>query len=223
MKVNTDGVLLGAWMPGGTPSVLDVGTGTGVVALMAAQRGAGKVTAVEISPSAARTAATNAAQSPWADRITVCRADFADYAAAAPERFALIVSNPPYFSDLHSPDPSRDQARHADALSPDALVQGMARCLAPDGCCCVIVPASARQRFVLAAAACGLFLRRETKVRTKPGKQPSRVLLEWTCHVPQACAQDTLTILDRDGFPSAEFMALTGDFYLHFQPSEYQE
>ena len=223
MKVNTDGVLLGAWMPAGMPSVLDVGTGTGVVALMAAQRGAGKVTAVELSAPAARTAARNAEASPWAGRVTVHCADFADFASSTAERFDLIVSNPPYFSFLHSPDPVRDATRHADALPAGVLMRGMARCLASGGRCCIIVPATARQDYVLEAAAAGLFLQHETKVCTKAGKVPSRVLLEWTGHAPAACIRDTISVLGADGVPTPQFVALTQDFYLNFPISDCPE
>ena len=37
MKVGTDGVLLGAWSRGGK-RLLDIGTGTGLIAMMMAQR-----------------------------------------------------------------------------------------------------------------------------------------------------------------------------------------
>ena len=104
MKVGTDGVLLGAWAdvrPG--CSVLDIGTGTGLVALMAAQRGAGRVTAIEIDTAAAAQATRNAAGSEWADRIEVVTADVADYKSDTP--FDRILSNPPYFRDsLRSPE-----------------------------------------------------------------------------------------------------------------------
>ncbi len=80
MKVGTDGVLLGAWCPmGHSPArVLDIGTGTGLIALMAAQRGEAwgcEVDAVEIDPGAAAQARTNFAASPWAERLEVYNSD----------------------------------------------------------------------------------------------------------------------------------------------------
>ena len=130
MKVGTDGVLLGAWFPlqeGCT--VLDIGTGTGLIAIMAAQRGAGRVTAVEIDPDSAVQARANAANSPWADRIDVVCSDIALFNAGF--RYDRIVCNPPYFRDsLRSPDSGRNTARHNDSLSFETLSACASRLLA---------------------------------------------------------------------------------------------
>ena len=107
MKVGTDGVLLGAWCGvEGCRTVLDVGTGSGLIALMIAQRcPEAHVTALDIVPEAVAEAAENAAASPWGDRITVMEADFNRAVAdRLLPRYDLIVSNPPYFpTAINSP------------------------------------------------------------------------------------------------------------------------
>lgn len=93
MKVGTDGVLLGAWARVGG-SVLDVGTGTGIIALMAAQRGAQSVCAIDVDADACRQASENVASSPFASAIVVENIPLQDYPASA---FDAVVSNPPFF------------------------------------------------------------------------------------------------------------------------------
>ena len=74
--------------------MLDVGTGTGLIALMLAQRSAAWITAVDIDVECATQAAENFAASPWADRLDAVAVAVQRYDPV--ERFDLIVSNPPY-------------------------------------------------------------------------------------------------------------------------------
>ena len=141
MKVGTDGVLLGAWAPvDQAHTALDVGTGTGLVALQLAQRNPHlRVTAVEIDAPAAAQAAENVAGSPWPDRIEVVCADFNDFQPDG--RFDLIVSNPPYFFDaLPCPDRQRNTARHAGGLNYDLLFRRSARLLSEGGVVSIVIP-----------------------------------------------------------------------------------
>lgn len=215
MKVGTDGVLLGAWAdirPG--CSVLDIGTGTGVIALMAAQRGAGHVTAVEIDADAAAQAARNAAQSEWGDRIEVLPVDVARYVPDS--KFDRILSNPPYFRDsLRSPDLGRNTARHNDALSYETLTGCAASLLTPGGQLCVVLPYDSVGEFVRCALLKELYLVRRTDVVTAPGRSPKRSLLEFSNHAAQP-RTDVLSIRDGDGNESAEYIKLVKDFYLNY-------
>src|SRR5574344_1698022 len=80
MKVGTDGVLLGAWFDvNGVGRLLDIGTGTGLLALMAAQRGVNDIVAVEIDKSAAIQASENVNGSLWKESIEVINADISDF------------------------------------------------------------------------------------------------------------------------------------------------
>lgn len=215
MKVGTDGVLLGAWFPMERGfSVLDVGTGTGLVAIMAAQRGAGSVTAVEIDPEASLQASENAANSPFKDRISVQCADFAHFTAQL--RFDRIVCNPPYFRDsLRCPDAGRNTARHNDSLSYETLTLCAASMLAPDGLLCVVLPFDAVGEFTKCALAVGLNLCLETDVITALGKRPKRSLLAFSkqCHELRT---DVLSMCDSDGNETSDYVNLVRDFYLKY-------
>ena len=218
MKVGTDGVLLGAWAQVGAGCrALDVGTGTGVIALMLAQRGAATVDAVEIDPDAAEQARRNFAASPWADRLAAIHAPFASFAERAqPEQYDLIVSNPPYFQQSLQPsDAQRAQARHADALPQQVLLQGAARLLCRTGSLCVILPTGIATPFAEQAAAMGLYRSRELLVRSKPTAIPFRTLmhLERQTH---GCDRSELAIHTPSGDYSPEFKGLLREFYLRF-------
>ncbi|MDR0962478.1 MAG: methyltransferase [Mediterranea sp.] len=216
MKVGTDGVLLGAWAQADAPRrIMDIGTGTGLVALMLAQRYAdAQVTAMEIDSPAARQAAENVAQSPWNDRVEVVCGDFRNYSIDG--CFDLLVSNPPYFVDaLACPDRQRHIARHADTLSYESLFRRAVKLLAADGRVAVIIPADARATADGIAIAQGLHPAQCMQVVTKPGKAVRRVLLSYSMQ-PAVCTEATLCIESAEGGFSKEYIALTGDFYLNF-------
>ena len=178
MKVGTDGVLLGAWA-GVRPSdrrMLDIGTGTGLIALMLAQRSPEAfVTGVDIDDvSQAR---ENADASPWGGRVAFERCPVQEF--AAPEPFDLIVSNPPFFVDsLTCPDEGRTAVRHAVHLPYDELRDAVLRLLAPAGRFAVILPTAEAARF-LAVCAGRLALVRRTDVRTTPRRPAKRALMEF--------------------------------------------
>jgi tRNA1Val (adenine37-N6)-methyltransferase len=206
MKVGTDGVLLGAWFPlEEGMKVLDIGTGTGLVAIMAAQRGAGSVTAVEIDPDAAGQAAENAANSPWGGLISVKCTDISDFTANL--GFDRIVCNPPFFRDsLRCPDEGRNTARHNDSLSFETLTERSADMLADDGLLCVVLPYDAVDVFCKCALKEGLNLCQKTDVITAPGKSPKRSLLK----------SDVICMCNSDGKESLEYAELVKEFYLKF-------
>ena len=80
MKVGTDGVLLGAWTDvSQSTRILDIGTGTGLIALMLAQRSDARITAVDIDENAYGQAMDNILLSPWKNRIRVMRQDIREY------------------------------------------------------------------------------------------------------------------------------------------------
>ena len=216
MKVGTDGVLIGAWasVRPADRAVLDIGTGTGLIALMLAQRNTeAKVVGVEIDADSAAQARENVEQSPWSERIEIAECAVQEFATE--QKFDLIVSNPPFFVDsLKCPDESRSKARHTDTLSFADLMRAVTRLLAPDGRFAVIVPAEAAMSVV---AAGNLHLVRRCDVRTKPKGQPKRVMLEFSLRFEGAALREELTIGDgTNGGYSAEYKALTRDFYLKF-------
>lgn len=215
MKVGTDGVLLGAWFPMNEGcTVLDIGTGTGLVAIMAAQRGAGRVTAVDIDPDAAGQACANAANSPWAERIDVVCSDIALFNAGF--RYDRIVCNPPYFRDsLRSPDSGRNTARHNDSLSFETLSACASRLLADDGRLSLVLPRDAVETFSKCAAAQGLDMCHRTDVVTAPGKTPKRSLVEFGLNC-SGLKTDMVSICGSDGMETSEYVNLVKDFYLKY-------
>lgn len=216
MKVGTDGVLIGAWasVRVNDRTILDIGTGTGLIALMLAQRNPeAEVVAVEIDSESAAQARDNVAASPWSDRVTVEECAVQDFVSDL--KFDLIVSNPPYFVDSQKcPDGSRNTARHTDTLSFSELMKAAERLLAPDGRFAVIVPAESAMSVI---AAGNMHLVRRCDVCTKPSAQPKRVMLEFSPRFEGAALREELTIGDgTNGGYSPEYVALTRDFYLKF-------
>ncbi len=204
MKVGTDGVLLGAWANGG-PRVLDVGTGTGVIALMMAQRyPEAQVTALDIDEGAVRQAKLNVAHSPFAVRVTVLQERVQKHEG----QYDAVVSNPPFFIDsLAAPDAQRHMARHADTLSYAELMQAAWRLLREDGEMSVVVPFDYRRRMEDEATFVGFFPSRVCAVKTVERKPARRFLLAFRKH-PCECVYETMTIGDE------AYLRMTGDFYL---------
>lgn len=217
MKVGTDGVLLGAWCGvEEASSILDIGTGTGLVALMAAQRSSAEVVAVELDESAASQAAENVVESPWRERITVVCASVQDYAEKAKRKFDHIVSNPPYFQDsLKSPREGRSLARHTDSLSYEDLVKSVVSLLSPEGVFSVIVPTTEFADMERCASSAGLHCVRRTDVLPTPTALSKRVLAEFSMEEGQGMKCDELIIEEGGRHQySQQYISLTKDFYL---------
>ena len=181
MKVGTDGVLLGAWCKvAGACRVLDVGTGSGLIALMVAQRNPmAHVLGIDVDGDAVSQAADNFRLSPFADRLVACEADFRQFTAEEP--FDLIVSNPPFYvEDTYAADSRRQLARSAANLPFDLLIARAVSLLDRMGLFSLVVPFSAVSDMVLLAAAHGLYLGRRCDVKSSAGKPPKRSLLEFS-------------------------------------------
>lgn len=212
MKVGTDGVLLGAWSTASEKRILDVGTGTGLIALMLAQRTEANIIGVEIDRQAACEAKSNFEQSPWSSRLHVVCADVRQYHFGPP--FDLIVCNPPFYAHSQaSSSLARDRARSGETLSLSQLIQFASHHLNTQGRLEVILPAQIAEQFRLDCWTQGLFLMRQTQVITCPGKSPKRSLMSFGL-VEMTVQRDTLCLLDSEGRRTAQYQALTTDFYL---------
>lgn len=216
MKVGTDGCLLGAWVDvSGADRILDVGTGTGLIALMLAQRSAAvSVVAVEVDAAAAEQAVENVQRSPWPDRIEVLHTDFKSYESG--EGFDLIVSNPPYFVDsLLSPDRQRSLARHASGLTYADLLAKSVSLLRPGGRLALVLPMDLLPHLLRMAPYFKLSLCRQTDVRTTPKAAPKRVLVCFSLET-STCTYDELVIEKAPQVYTSQFRTLLKDFYLKF-------
>jgi len=216
--VGTDGVLLGAWADAvGAKRILDIGTGTGLVALMLAQRNlSAQILAVETHPMSAALACRNFAASPWADRLETVESSIQDFAQNTDEQFDLIVSNPPFFSEKTvSPDAERQLGRHTKSLSPGELLAVAKKLLAENGRLCAVLPAQEGKRFCELAVPNGLYCTEEVEVRTRPHKPVERLLLCFEKN-PYRFEKKRLSVHAdaKGGAYSVEFRRLTGDFYL---------
>lgn len=218
MKVGTDGVLLGAWCKvDDCHNVLDIGTGTGLISLMIAQRApAASIDAVEIDSDAYVEANNNFAESPWHDRLNAICGDFNEYAATCKKKYNLIVSNPPFFMNgIVPPDDSRKKARHCYSLTFDGLLAGSTGLLDDYGSLCMISPFDCTDMIEQIAHRCRLFVKKMTTVRPKPNVQPKRILWELTKSYEGNTEQDELIIeVGERHCYSDEYVALTRNFYL---------
>ena len=237
MKVGTDGVLLGAWADvAGAKRILDIGCGSGLVALMLAQRcEAAQVVGIEIDDAAAQDAIDNAARSPFASRIDVVQADVLKFAQDNSQKFAqdnsqkiaqdnsqkfdCIVCNPPYYEeDVLPPAAQRAQARHTagGGLTFAALLQAVSLLLDAEATTArfsVVLPTVAAPNFIALAAVHGLDLIRRTDVVTRRSKPCKRVLLEFSPH-SVSLQRSTLELLGVGNERSEEYDELCKDFYL---------
>ncbi|MBQ9637010.1 MAG: methyltransferase [Prevotella sp.] len=213
MKVGTDGVLLGAWAEGGK-RILDVGTGTGLIVLMMAQRFPdASVVGIDIDPVACLQARENVLASPFGGRVGVACTSLQDYRDQ--EVFDCIVSNPPFFENsLKNPDGRRATARHTDTLSFADLFGGVSRLLSEDGVFSAVIPSEVLERFCSNAYLSGLYISRQYDVKTTPRKPVKRCLVAFRKRRPSDFERCEVCLQNTDGSRSAWYSALTRGFYL---------
>jgi tRNA1Val (adenine37-N6)-methyltransferase len=215
MKVGTDGVLLAAWaMVSDTPRILDAGSGTGVIALICAQRNhAAQIEAIEIDSGSAQDARENFSASPWSIRLRLHEGDFLRIASG--EKFDLIISNPPYFSDsLRAINPSRSAARHDDSLPAPAFMLKSSQLLARHGRITVIFPKIQLERWSREAARFDFYPERICHVFTLPTRDSSRVMVEFSHLHPAEPKMESILIEKSPGLWSEAYKDLMRDYFI---------
>ncbi|MBA6313496.1 tRNA1(Val) (adenine(37)-N6)-methyltransferase [Cellulophaga baltica] len=224
MKIGTDGVLLGAWasVNNSMHTILDIGTGTGVIALMLAQRSiADTIEAIELDGDAFEQCTDNFEASDWGDRLFCFHAGFDEfvdeYTEEEPEEaelYDLIVSNPPFYSEeVSSGNDARDQARQNSSLPFDELVAGVSKLLSPTGVFATIIPYKEEENFIALALENNLFPNRITQVRGTENTEIKRSLLEFSSTESEYTPKELIIELERNVY-TQEYIELTKDFYL---------
>ncbi len=226
-KIGTDGVLLGAWtsLEHHPNSILDIGTGTGVIALMLAQRSASQtIDALELDEDAYEQATENFEASDWGDRLFCYHAHLYEFATEMDEQYDLIVSNPPFYEpEYKTQNKARDQARFDDAMPFELLLGAVQNLLSPDGRFNVILPFHREQEFIQLAERGGLLPTRITQVQGTPTSEVKRSMMEFCFREPASPAGRSLTtpatietlIIEKSRHDyTEEYVALVKDFYL---------
>jgi tRNA1Val (adenine37-N6)-methyltransferase len=215
-KVGTDGVLMGACadLPD-AKNILDIGTGTGLIALMAAQRSKADIVAIEPDEDSFSQAAENVKDSPWSDRIVLVNKDFQRFWTDCTNKFDIIITNPPYFKDsLKNPDGAKSSARHSDALSSEDILSGSRKLLNDKGSLQLILPYIEGTLFIAEAIDYGFFCNRIIKVRPSPAGEIIRLILKFE-RTKKKLSEKFLTIETgtRHSY-TEEYKEVTKDFYL---------
>ncbi|MBO0331271.1 tRNA1(Val) (adenine(37)-N6)-methyltransferase [[Muricauda] lutisoli] len=217
MKVGTDGVLLGAWvsLEKHPESILDIGSGTGLIALQLAQRSSAEtIDAIELDAAAYEQCVGNFETSPWGDRLFCYHAGFDEFVDEMEDKYDLIVSNPPFYAeDVSSGDQSRDNARQSSSLPFDELVQGVSRFLTEDGNFAAIIPYKEEGNFIDLAKNVDLLPNRITRVKGNPEADFKRSLMEFSFHQNKPYI-DSLVIEEGRHQYTKEYIELTQAFYL---------
>lgn len=217
MKICTDAVLFGAMSPVKKGDhVLDIGTGTGVLALMTAQLGAAKVTAVELTQEAFKEADINFSRSPWAKRLEAVHQDIQSFALTAGRQYDLIISNPPFFENHNkTANTLRNTARHTDQLPFSDLIGIAGQLLAPQGLFYLLIPSHAVTKFRAQALAAGFYLINRTDFRGYAHNEAKVSALTFS-RLERAFAPRLLTIYESRNVYSRDSEAYLADFLLRF-------
>lgn len=223
MKVGTDGVLLGAWASlGNDPqTILDIGAGTGLIALMLAQRSdTEQIDAIEIDEEAYEQCVDNFENSQWSDRLFCYHASLDEFVEEMEDTFDLIISNPPFFSPpLNSPKreriitDSRGKARFYDSLPFENLVNDVAQLLSEDGQFAVIIPFGEEEKFLRLTENVKLFPNRITRVKGTPTSETKRSLMQFSFHKTPVIEKELIIEISRHEYTD-EYKELVKDFYL---------
>lgn len=217
MKVGTDGVLLGAWTPleHNPYSILDIGAGTGLIALMLAQRShAEQIDAIEIDDDAYEQAVDNFENSPWGDRLFCYHAGLDEFMEEPEDEYDLIISNPPFYTDGYfSGDEQRDKARFTESLPFEDLLEASALLLSDKGVLAVIIPFKEEEHFIALAKEEQLYPFQVTRVKGTPNTETKRSLIAFSRTEKEHVADELVIETARHQYTN-EYISLTKDFYL---------
>lgn len=223
MKVTTDACLFGAWaveringelLP--IKTVLDIGTGTGLLALMLAQKINAIVDAIEIEPNAFEQAKENIEASPWKDRVNIFQGDATQF--TFPSQYDVIISNPPFYeNELASPDKEKNMAHHDSGLLLNELIQKAGDTLSPHGRLYLLLPSKRMIEAGLLLQKSHFHVTHTTVVRQSPQHNPTRVFISANRAVSdnESYTKNELSICNQNKEYTPEFVELLKDYYLY--------
>ena len=215
MKVGTDAVLLGAIADcASVKSILDIGTGSGIIALMLAQRSQATIDAIEIDENSFLKAKQNFANSPWPNRLTALHTSLQDFSKTINKTYDLIISNPPFFSNSFQPQMERKRiSKHDASLNFADLISGAVSSMEPNGKFTLILPCSEKETFIHIANDHGLYLHNISEILPKAIKKPNRAILEFGKDKASQVKPGSLIVRNPDNSYSGEYRQITKDFH----------
>jgi len=215
MRIGTDAILLGAWAdPGQAQSILEIGTGCGVISLMLAQKSDARIDAIDIDEESIKQASANFRQSPWSEQLHPLQVSLQDLIAKGHQKYDLVITNPPYFiSSLPSPDAKKNRARHTTNLSRQELLAGMNHFLNDKGIFLIILPEEESRKFSVLAETAGLFIQKQMRVKPKAGKPFNRVLNRFGFQPCELPLPEELVIRNQDNTFTKEYIDFTDAYY----------
>lgn len=215
MKVCTDSCILGAWTTKHSQSaekILDIGAGTGLLALMTAQKSSAFIDAIESNREAAAQARENIKASPWSDRVCLIESDARNFLFAT--GYDFIITNPPFYqSDLRSSDDKKNEAKHDESLVLEELVRVICSCLKNDGAFSILLPFHRTGYFENLASSKGFCLTEKLTVKQTHEHSPFRSICLFRFQKPATVASFELVIKDVTGKYTPEFIRLMEDYY----------
>ena len=216
MKVGTDAILLSVWCDvSNARTILDIGTGSGIIALLIASRSMAIVDAVELDQESVNEAQKNFQNSPYSNRLNIYHVDFDRFAVNPSHKYDIIITNPPFFSnDLLPDNPSRKAARHTNKLSHTRICEGVVKILSKDGRFNIVLPSNISNEFVKLAFGYGLHLYRQQLVFPKPSLKPNRINMEFRFDVPLKVISEEIIIRDEDGNHTNQYRKYVADYLM---------
>lgn len=218
MKVGTDAVLLGAWNnPRNYNSILDIGTGSGIIALMMAQKSFAKIDAIDIDFNSVQDAIINFKNSPWSENLVAIHSSLSDYIKQSENKYDLILSNPPFFNNsLKSSSDRKNLSKHTSTLSHKDLLLGVRNLISINGKFAVIIPYDQMKSFFNIALIEGLYCYKKLIIYPTPNKPANRIIMEFSLKKENQIMEEELIIRDASGKFSEQYKTLTKDFYINF-------
>ncbi len=218
MKIGTDSILLGVFVKcENVKTILDIGTGTGILALMMAQKSNAIIDAVEIDKNASLQAKQNFENSKWNERLNSFNSSIQQFKTDEIESYELIVSNPPFYraqKNIAIKNEQRSTARHDTDLPFETLCDEVVNRLRIDGFFYLILPETEAQEFVQIAKNKKLFLVEKISIQPKPSKPAKRWIMCFSKLETEKPKYETCVLYNEDASPTNEYIERTKEFYL---------